>query len=133
MYRNLGFMCFTLLDPAVVQKSRMLMQLHFLKDSWQNITVTEQLKALLPFQNFPQDSSEEESYNIKAAEIRPHLMNAGLQNLVLSFTIKILFSDTCACNRHVLWGFRRKGETVVWRGNKVRTNSTAVKIDCGVI
>lgn len=54
-------MCFTLLDPAVVQKSRMLMQLHFLKDSWQNITVTEQLKALLPFQNFPQDSSEEES------------------------------------------------------------------------
>lgn len=55
-------------------------------------------------------------------------MNAGLQNLVLSFTIKILF-----CNHHVHWGFRRKGETVVWRGNKVRTNSTAVKIDCGVI
>lgn len=60
-------------------------------------------------------------------------MNAGLQNLVLSFTIKILFSDTCACNRHVHWGFRRKGEMVVWRRNKVRTNSTAVKIDCGVI
>lgn len=40
----------------------MLMQLHFLKHSQQNITVTKQLQVLvLPFQNLPQDSSEEES------------------------------------------------------------------------
>lgn len=37
-------------------------QLYFPKESWQNITVTELLKALLlPFQNLPQGSSEEES------------------------------------------------------------------------
>lgn len=60
--RNLGFVRSTLLEPAVVLKSRMLTQPHVVKDSWQNTTVTEQLKVLLlPFQNLPQGSSEEES------------------------------------------------------------------------
>lgn len=62
MDRNPGFIHSTLLDPSVVEKSRMLTQLHFLKHSQQNITVTKQLQALLlPLQNLPQGSSEEES------------------------------------------------------------------------
>jgi len=59
-------------------------------------------------------------------------MNVAVQNLVLSFTIKMLLSDTCTSNCHMHWGFRRRGEMVVWRGNNVRTNSTAARIDCGV-
>lgn len=62
MNRNPGFIHSTLPDPSVVEKSRMLMQLHFLKHRQQNITVTKQLQVLLlPFQNLAQDSSEEES------------------------------------------------------------------------
>lgn len=65
--------------------------------------------------------------------MRPHVTNAAVQYLALSFTIKMLFSETCTYNCHVHWGFRRRGEMVVWRGSKVRTNSTAARIECGVI
>lgn len=62
MGRNSGFIHSTLLDPSVVEKSRMLTQLHFLKHSQQNITVTKQLQVLLlHFQNLPQGTSEQES------------------------------------------------------------------------
>lgn len=64
MDRNPGFHHLTVMDVAVVQSNnnKMLTQLHFLKDSLQNITVIEQLRALsLPFQNMSQGSSEEEN------------------------------------------------------------------------
>jgi len=64
MDRNPGFHPLTVMDVTVVQNNnnKMLTQLHFLKDSQQNITVIEQLRALsLPFQNMSQGSSEEEN------------------------------------------------------------------------
>lgn len=64
MDRNPGFHPLTVMDATVVQNNnnKMLTQLHFLKDSQQNITVIEQLRALsLPFQNMSQGSSEEEN------------------------------------------------------------------------
>jgi len=64
MDRNPGFHPLTVMDVTVVQNNnnKMLTQLHFLKDSKQNITVIEQLRALsLPFQNMSQGSSEEEN------------------------------------------------------------------------
>lgn len=64
MDKNPGFHPLTVMDVTVVQNNnnKMLTQLHFLKDSQQNITVIEQLRALsLPFQNMSQGSSEEEN------------------------------------------------------------------------
>lgn len=47
--------------------------------------------------------------------MRHHLMEAAVQNLELSFAIKMLFSSTCTKNCHMLWGFWRRGE-MVWGG-----------------
>lgn len=114
MDRNSGFIHSTLLDPSVVEKSRMLTQLHFLKHTQQNISVTKQLQVLLlPFQTCPRAAQKRKVKisNQQKWDLLWWILQSRIWHCTSQSSLKPALKTVMCFRSRVKWWF---GEEIKW-------------------